>query len=310
MGFPNTTHHLDRWLTAVAETRHAVVAREEILEAGFTKKQIQRRLEGHRLFARFPGVYAIGRPDLTRHGHWLAGVLYAGEGAVLATWSAAALHALRRSSGPRPHVAVPRDFGPRTQAGLAVRRCPTLRDNEVTEVDGIPVTTIARTLLDIAAVSRRDDVLRKMLIEAENVRVFDLAQFDELLGRRKGNRGVARLRRALEEHRDVDVNSDLEVDFLLLCERFELPPPDVNCLIEGYLVDFAWQAQRVLVEIDTPKFHGTDTAFESNRERDTELHACGYRVLRFTRRRIVREPAVVARTIRRVLALSGPQAPR
>ncbi|MFP5370284.1 MAG: DUF559 domain-containing protein [Actinomycetes bacterium] len=288
-----------------------MVTRPQLLQAGFSKDRIRTRVRRGQLHPVFPGVYAVGRRDLPRDAQWSAALLHGGDEAALAVWTAAACHAIRRSSSSRPHIVVPRPGGRESRDTIVIHRCPTLAPQEVTEIDGVRVTTLARTMLDIAAATPRQDILRKMLVEAETLRIFDLAQFDELLARRRGDRGLARLRLALQAHRDIQVFSGLEVDFVLFCETYQLPsPPVVNGLIEGYLVDFAWPACRVIVETDTPKFHGEPTSFEDDRIRDAELHARGWRVLRFTRYRLHTEPARVARILRRTLGrspgLTGP----
>jgi len=162
---------------------------------------------------------------------------------------------------------------------------------------GIPVTTPARTILDLAAaVSRRE--LERAMDEAAYLRL-DLSG----LKPRRGRRGGAMITRVLAEHQagTTRTRSELEEGMLELCRRFELPAPLVNQEIEGYTVDFVWPEQRVIVETDGWQAHGTRRAFESDRRRDADLMAAHWRPLRMTWKRLTTEDMKVAAQLKEVL---------
>ncbi len=166
---------------------------------------------------------------------------------------------------------------------------------------GIPVTSVPRTLLDLAA-SLHMDGLRRACREAEVQRLFDLRAVDELLGRSAGRRGVRRLRMVIDDLREPELTrSELEQRFLELCRRAEFPRPRVNMGVsigaERLEVDFAWPAQRLIVEVDGRRFHDTGFAFERDRRRDQLLALGGWQVIRATWLQLTREGAQLAATV-------------
>ena len=152
---------------------------------------------------------------------------------------------------------------------------------------GIPVTSPARTLLDLAAVVPPDAVERAVE-RAEALRIFDLGAILRLLSDNPRHPGRRALAGALEHYWEVPTptRSELEDLFLDLCTRHGLPRPVVNARVCGYEVDFLWREQRVIVETDGHTTHGTRAAFERDRARDARLVAAGYRVVRFTYRQV------------------------
>jgi hypothetical protein len=178
-------------------------------------------------------------------------------------------------------------------------------------VKGIPCTSLARTLLDFAAVASPRE-LQYLVTQAEVLRIFDLSAVQEVIGRSRGRRGVARLRRAVAAHdpRSERTRGELERRFLALCARAELPPPEVNAplVLDGLQMeaDFLWRDARLIVEADGREFHDTVGAFEADRRRDQRLVQAGWRVIRCTWRQVVDEPAQLARTLRVLLGSSTP----
>ena len=167
--------------------------------------------------------------------------------------------------------------------------------------EGIPVTTVPRTLLDFAAVDPH--YLGQALDNAQRLGLLDLIAIDELISRSSGFRGVARLRTALEIHRPAAfTRSSLERHFLALVRRAGLPPPSTNLFVEGYELDAYWPAERFAVELDTYDYHGTPAAFEADRERQENLKLAGIEMTRITGIRIEREPQDVTTRLRRLLA--------
>lgn len=208
----------------------------------------------------------------------MAAVLACGEGAVLSHTSAAELWRIRRR--PRKpsasHVTVPSTAGKRRRRGI-VHRSSTLIARDCTRLQGIPVTTPARTLTD----------LRPLLSPARLAAAVREAEFRGL-----ADRGALVTDRA---------RSELEQRFLALCRRHRLPQPVVNVRVDRYVVDFLWREQRLVAELDGWESHSTRSAFEDDRARDARLSVLGYRVVRFTWRQVERDPREVSGTIRALL---------
>lgn len=168
---------------------------------------------------------------------------------------------------------------------------------------GIPVTSISRTLLDLAEIvqGRR---LRHALEESERLGIFDLRALERLIARSTGHRGLGRLKAAIRDYRGPPpiTRSGLERLFLDLCHDGGLRRPQTNILVEGYEVDAAWLDHRLIVELDSHGYHGTRAAFENDRVRDAILQAAGYRVIRITHRRMEAAPAGVVQLLRALLS--------
>ena len=192
----------------------------------------------------------------------------------------------------------------RARSGIDLHRVRGLHPDDRTQEQGIPVTTVARTLLDLAEIVRPSD-LRRAFEEADRRRLLDLSSFDALFARSRGRRGL----KAIAALRDdasmsvMDTQSELEALFLRFCAEHAIPPPATNVHIAGFTVDAVWPAQRLIVELDGYAFHGTTrAAFERDRARDAELQRAGYRVVRLTWRRLHRESAAVAASLHGMLA--------
>ena len=226
----------------------------------------------------------------------MAAVLACGPGAVLSHASAAALWEIRASDAAYVDVTARRTG--RKRPGLRIHRPRTLPPNEVTARDGIPTTTPARTILDLAA-SLQKDRLNRLLDAAERLELTDYPSLDAIARAHPGHRGAAKLRRALRTHTAgaILTRSELERRFLALCTAHGLDQPKVNERFADLEVDFLFPDHRLAVETDSWAFHRTRQAFERDRRRDAILTRAGYRTLRFTHRQISSEPATVAATI-------------
>lgn len=283
-------------VAALAGRQHGVVSRAQLLAAGLSSAAIGRRVERSDLIPLHRGVYAAGHTALTRHGHWLAAVLALGPGAVLSHFSAAALWELRLERGPRIDVTVP-SAGRRSRRRVIVVHRSPLAPCEATTHDGVPVTSVVRTIVDLA------DVLPRRALE----RAVDEAAFLDLdlsgLAPRPGRRGYRLLTDVLERHSagSTWTRSRLEERLLALCRVAGLPAPAVNEDAEGYEADFSWPAQRLVVETDDWSSHGGRSAFERDRVRDAALTEAGWRIVRITRRRLAAEPQAVALQLGRLL---------
>ncbi|MBS1869021.1 MAG: type IV toxin-antitoxin system AbiEi family antitoxin domain-containing protein [Actinobacteria bacterium] len=297
-----TQKDTDRVIAALAARQWGVVSRGQLLDAGLSRKQIADRVRAGRLLTLHPGVYAVGHARLRSEGHWLAAVLAAGPGAVLSHRDAAGLHGLRPANHARIDVAT--TGRARSSAKLQLHRTRVLDADDVTTVSGIPVTTVARTLVDLAGQVPRDH-LAKAIKEAERQRTFDLNQVQAAMARTRGRtgRGHRALSAAIEEHATLGLSatdSILEDAVHRLVHDNGLPSPEINAYVEGFKIDATWPAQRIAVELDGWAHHHTRDAFERDRERDATLTAAGWRVVRFTHRQVIHRPDAVVETLRRL----------
>jgi very-short-patch-repair endonuclease len=282
----------------MATAQHGVIAVRQLMTLGYTRSQIRRRVEGGRLLRVHRGVYAVGHSRLTRRGTWMAAVLACGPDALLSHRSAGALWGIIRPASLPPDVTVPGARHQRPGPRLHSARGLTAADRAIRE--GIPLTGLPRTLLDLATVLRPDR-LERAIEEAERLELFDLRAIDQLLAGCRGRRGVARLRAALSNYREpAFTRSELERRFLELVKAAGLPRPSANAWVEGHEVDALWWRERLVVELDGYEFHRTRAAHERDRRRDEELSLSGYQVIRLTWRRMER-PDELARRLRRHL---------
>jgi very-short-patch-repair endonuclease len=237
----------------------------------------------------------------------MAAVLAYGPNAVASHRTAGGLQGLREDNSPKTDVSLPQQ-SVRSRPGINAHAAATLRREDVTTRHGIPCTTVARTLLDLADVVPPRQVERA-LEQAEILRVFDLAAIEDVLGHANGRRGAGVLRELLTELRDEPglTANDLEDRYLALCRAAGLPEPDVNRWIAiddspPIRADFVWTTSRLIVETDGWGSHGTRQRFESDRRRDQRVRLAGWEPVRYTRRQVLREPDLVARTTAALLA--------
>jgi very-short-patch-repair endonuclease len=269
-------------LRKLAEEQHGVVSRTQLVGAGLSEQTVDRLMRLGRLVGLHRGVYAVGHSQLRPEGHRLAAVLACGTGARLSHRSATAAWGLVNDGRKRFDVTVsPGRARGLTLPGLIVHRA-RLATLDCDEVDGIPVTSVARTLVDLAGSSRRRLVARA--VDAALVRrLYDQQAVDEVLRRERGRRGVAVLRRVLEErHPDSHrTRSELEAIALEKLSSVELPAPRVNAWLAepGMEVDLLWDRERLVVELDSRRYHAHRARQDA--ERDALLEAHGYRVRRF-----------------------------
>jgi very-short-patch-repair endonuclease len=289
----------------LAERQHGVVARAQLVNIGLGRRAIGHRLECGRLHSVYRGVYAVGHGVLSGDGRSMAAILVAGEGAALSHRSAAALWGIRPTARRRDEVTVARSR--RSSSGVQFH-CGRLASNEVTIVRGIPVTTVPRTLLDLAAVVPRRQVERAWN-EAEVRRLVDPLSLDELVARYPGRRGAATIRaiRAAGRVGATVTRSELEERFLALLDDEGLPRPKVNehLHVAGAWIeaDCVWPGRRVIVELDGHASHATRAAFERDRARDRVLSAAGWRVVRITWLQLHDERQAIRADLRALLAL-------
>jgi very-short-patch-repair endonuclease len=295
---------VDLLLAELAEAQHGVVAIWQLYLLGFSWREVQRRAGSGRLHRIYRGVYAVGHARLTERGRWMAAVLRFGREALLSHRSGAGLRSLLADGRAVIDVTVPG----RSRAGIAgitLHQPRSLHPADVDVYDGIPTTSVARLLLDIAATEPRRR-LERVFEAAERERVLDMRAVHAVIERAAGHRGrqpLLALLAAVSEPAH-HTRSRLERRLLKRCRAVGLPEPAVNVWIEGQEVDLLWAEAKVIVELDSWEFHRTRHAFERDRARDVKLQLAGYRVLRFTWRQLETEPQVVVEAIEAALRAS------
>jgi predicted transcriptional regulator of viral defense system len=293
---------IDAQIAALAARQHGVVARRELVELGLGRRAIGHRIDAGRLHPIHRGVYAVGHRPRTSEAAWMAAVLVA-DGAVLSHRSAAALWGIRRNDRTAVEITVPRAL--RRRARLEIRQA-RLRPDEVTTHHAIPVTTPARTLLDLAAVVSPQHVERAAT-EAEIQRLTSPTSLADLVARyptRSGTKAIRTLLKARDIGRNV-TKDQLELRFLAFLDTHRLPRPRINSTVDvdprPREVDCLWPDHRLIAELDGFATHGTRTAFEADRDRDRALLVAGYRVTRITWRQIAEDERALAGALRSLL---------
>ena len=299
-------HGLEERIAALAERQYGVITRRQLLEIGVGSGAITHRLQRHRLQRLHRGVYAVGHRRLTQDGFLFAAVLASGEDALVTHRSAGAVWQIRRWAGPI-ELTVP---WMRRTPGLTLYES-AIPPDERTHLRGIPVTTVARTLLDLATVLRPTD-LELAIEQAEALRLSDRPSLPDLLERYPRRQGTRVLRSILDEADigEAVTRSELEDAFLRFIADTGLPPPPrVNFWLElggrSLQLDFYWPAQALVAELDGYATHGTRAAFERDRRRDRSLAVAGLRVVRVTWRQLHRERAQLEADLRKLLCRGG-----
>jgi hypothetical protein len=286
-----------------------VVSRPQLIELGLSGSAIDNRVAAGRLHGFFTGVYAIGHTVVPLRGRWLGAVLACGDGAALSHLAAAALWGVARWRGGTVDVTTARR-GLRGPAGVRLHRSRRFEPSERVALERIPVTDLARTLIDLAA-HWDADRLERAVEEADRLALLQLRAVFAACERHRGRHGVPRLKAVVERLEAVPVTrSELEHAFMRLCRRYGVPLPSTNVWVQGHEVDAHWPAARLIVELDGHAYHRSRAAFERDRRRDAEHVASGHRVVRLTHWRIEREAPAVASMLRRLLGMAGRPAAR
>jgi predicted transcriptional regulator of viral defense system len=273
----------DQRVAELAAGQWGVVSVAQLRALGLSKDAVHRRERAGRLHRVHRGVYTVGHTVLQSEGRRLAAVLACGDSAVLSHRSAAAHWGLLPTGVTRIEVTAPR-----TRAGdakIRLHHSRSLIARDTTTYQGIPITSVARTLLDLAATVRADR-LERALAQAEHLELYDDRAITELLARANGHRGQKALTEATALEPKL-TRSDWEIRLLKLVRAAALPEPLVNLPFDApdhgeCKPDFHWPAHRLIVETDGWRTHRTRAAFESDRAKDAALTAAGYRVVRFT----------------------------
>ena len=289
----------DEVISRLARRQHGVVAVWQLVALGVERSAVGRRVAEWRLRRIHRGVYAVG--EIGRHGYWMAAVLACGEGALLSHRAAAALWGLRDSTRSAVDVSV-HGVKRRSRRRLTVHSAGAIDPADRAEVEGIPVTSIARTLLDLAEVVPPTE-LRRAYEAAERREVLDVREVHELLARSNGRRGLPALRALLDYDPEpaIGSKSDLESTFLDLVREAGLPLPQLNVLVEGYLVDAYWPRARLVVELQSYEHHAHRQAFDRDYAKLGRLRMAGYETLPLTHRQLSQDVAWVVTALRALL---------
>jgi len=283
-------------MARIAGRSHGVVTRTQLLDAGLTARQIKRRVRAGALLRVHPGVYRVGHRAPSIEATDFAAVVAAGDGALLSGLAAAYLHGLVKGSPP------PAEVTSRTQRrieGTKAHRCRSLNAQDATSVRGIPVTTVPRTLVDIASVLSAGALARACHEAGVRYRTTP-SQVDALLAKRPNLRGARKLRRVI--HGDVHVTlSKLEASFIALLRAHGLPLPETNRPAGGRRVDCRWPEHRLTVELDGYRFHNSRHSWEQDRRREREARARGDEFRRFSYGDVTEDPRFILAELRSLL---------
>lgn len=276
----------------LAERQFGAIARFQLLELGFSRARIRSWLRDGRLHARYPGVYAFGRHELGTEGELSAALLFAGRGAALAGLTALWWMGLLGRRPDRIHLDAP---GRKASYGDIAIRHP--RNVERIHHRDLPSVPLPNALLRSAGALSHDS-LRLVLARADFENLLSLPAVHAAIGR--GRPGSRALRRALACHLPqlARCANPLEVDFVLLCERFGLPLPEPNPRIGRYRPDMLWREARLIVELDGREAHSSEAQRAADGRRQAALEAMGFTVIRFGWAEVHSMPERVAAEVR------------
>jgi hypothetical protein len=298
------TRSRDRVIADLARTQHGVVAHWQLVALGLGPDAIQRWVRNWRLHRIHRGVYALGHRAVSSLGYAMAAALAYGEGALVGYRSASWLwDVLDDTRQVIDVVAVAKRQGRR---GICFHSTASLHPDDVAERHGIPVTSLARTLLDIAEVVPRRRLVYA-LERAEKARVFDLNEIQALMARSRGRRGLKALTAAIRaiEPEALYSHDGLERLFIDFCRRRGLDLPAMNASVEGFTVDALWPDRKLIVELDSWEHHKSRRSFEEDRRRDALLGFAGYRIVRVTAHMLRTGPSGLAAQLSERLSLAA-----
>jgi hypothetical protein len=296
----------DRVIAELAARQHGLTTAAQLVAAGLTRRMIERRARRGLLHRVHRGVYSVGCEPVGRGARWLAAVLACGPDAVLSHVAAAALWAVRETAATVIDVTSPTGSG-RGRRGIRVHHA-ALAGVDVTVRDGIPVTSLPRTIVDLATMVS-PGALEYAIHRAEARRMLTPADLHETLDRLRGKKGTGPVRAIVgAAHHDLDARTrgPWERRFLALCRGHDIPEPMVNRWIAleiasgGLEVDFSWARERLVVEVDEEASHHTLRAQRNDPARDRALRAAGWRVVRVAQSEFAR-PARIAAKVRTAL---------
>jgi hypothetical protein len=284
-------------IAALAAKQYGYVTREQLLTIGLGRRAIQYRVVVGQLIPVHGGVYAVGHLPIGPVPRAFAAVLACGDNAVLSHGSAATLWGFNKYWDTPLEVTVP---SLRTRKGITVHRSCMLTRRDITRQLGVPVTSPARTVLDIAP-RLTDERLTRVVNNARHARYLHLDDLADVLARNPNHPGTKRLRPFVEVSGGL-TRSELEDRFVAFTRRYGLPTPATNVIVHGHEVDVLFVEERLIVELDSWEFHRFRSNFEDDRNRDADTLAGGYGTVRVTDERLSGEPEAEARRLHKILA--------
>ena len=290
-----TLQHLGLW--PLVRRQHGVLAHAQLLSLGYTRSAIEHRLAKGRLHRIWPGIYSVGTPYVSRLGRMMAAVLTCGPGAVVSHETAAELSEIRhRRPGPI-HVSVPAVRRPAPRPGIVIHR-RALKAGETTTSRGIPVTSPAVTLTDLAA-NLPQNHLEAAINEADKLDLVHPRPLRDALDRMPPSRqGVTPLKQLLDRQTLTLTDSELERIFLPIARRAGIGDQVPQCELNGYRVDFFSPSLGLVIECDGGRYHRTPAQQTRDRRRDQDHLRAGVTPVRFTHGQIAFEPAYVEGVLR------------
>lgn len=300
----------ERSISRVAASQHGLITSAQLGAIGFSRNDIGRRAAAGRLHRVHRGVYAVGHELVTTPGSRLAAVLAIGDAALASHATAAAIWQIRRDNGTVRHVVTPGSG--RGRAGIRLHHAADLHPDDRAVHSGVPVTSVARTLVDLGDVVTPDHV-RAAFVRAEQLRLLDMKAIDAALARANRRRGPSVLREVVRAHdpRWQATRSLLELRLLDAITSNGLPAPEVNEWVGGrYMVDFLWREHNLVLEADGSQAHGTAGARRRDARRDRWLRLRGFTVMRTTWREVSGDAVSVVAAIRDALSRAAAPRPR
>ncbi|HEX2125138.1 MAG TPA: hypothetical protein VHF45_01095 [Thermoleophilaceae bacterium] len=291
---------VEREMARIGRGAHGVVTRSGLFGAGITASEIEHRLRVGSLIRVHPGVYRVGHSAPSLEARYLAAVLSCGDGALLCGRAAGHLFGVLKGLAPPPEVMAPTE---RRVEGVTTRRSRAMDPRDAATWRGIPVTTLPRTLVDLAAVLDKDELARTCH-EAGVRHKTTPAQVEAVLARRPTSPGTPTLRRVLNGEVRVTL-SKLERRFLALLRESGLELPRTNRPAGGRRVDCRWADRRLTVELDSYTYHRSRYAWEQDRRREREAYARGDEFRRYTYGDVFERPARMLAELRALIA-TGP----
>lgn len=291
----------DAAIAAIATRQHGLITSRQLTSAGLSRQAISDRVKAGRLHRVRRGVYAVGHKVLSPTAYRLAAVLTVGDSALAGHTTAAAIWDIRQSTTSTHHITVP--DARRDRAGIRVHHRPIHADDRALR-DGVPVTSLARTLVDLGDVVPAIQV-RNAFVRAEQLRLIDMRAIDAALARssdrRRGPRILRELLRGYDPRWEL-TRSRLELAMLDLLAGENVPEPEVNAWIhDRFMADFLWRQPRLIVETDGAQTHDTATARRADARRDRSLTSLGYRVLWVRSSDLSSQPEAVAERVEQEL---------
>ena len=280
-------------LARIAHAQHGVVTRAQLRRAGVSAQEIQCRLDKGVLLATHRGVYRVGHRAPTREARYMAAVCACGEGALLSSRSAGHLLGLLTGPEPQPEVTTRTE---RRVTGIITRRSRSFDHRDAASFHGIPVTTPARTLVDLAAVLTKHQLARACH-EAGVRHDTTPAQVEAVLARRRTSPGATKLRAIMRGEVRISL-SKLERRFLDLLREIGRVLPETNRPAGGRRVDCRWPELRLTVELDSYTYHHSRHAWEQDRRREREARARGDEFRRYTWGDVFESPGLMLAELR------------